>query len=136
MLVCPRFVACPCKVPWSRQIKTALYRPRLLLQPPGDATLGVVMFTPVFLIIAPFLHGGSWVTVILLLLRRKWNCMLLFTFKPYSRPLQMLCQLKKAHAGVDFALLANREPADVDPRAIGTVQRSGDGCQIACVTWW
>ena len=43
---------------------------------------------------------------------------------------------QKAHAGVDFALLANDEPVDVDPRAIGTVQRSGDGCQIACVTWW
>ena len=48
--------------------------------------------------------------------------------------LGLLCELKNPHAGVDLALLANGEPVDVDPRAIGTVERSSDRCQIARVT--
>ena len=48
--------------------------------------------------------------------------------------LGLLCELKNARAGVDFALLADGEPVDVDPYTIGTVEGSGDGCQIARVT--
>ena len=48
--------------------------------------------------------------------------------------LRLLRELKNAYAGVDFALLADGEPVDVDPCAIGTVESSGDGCQIARVT--
>jgi len=48
--------------------------------------------------------------------------------------LGLLCELKNAYTGIDFALLADGEPVDVDPCTIGTVESSGDRCQIARVT--